>query len=779
MIFMNHRYWLISIATALLLLTSIWMAGFGNAVTGVPQAEAAGANPNANVAAGNWEWINRGPDGGSFMPQDQITSDTVQYLEMKWLYPFQAGVDTTFPNTVQEGASAPPITVDGITYVGKNKQDVVAIDTKTGKQVWYSDVIPNHVDFDAWLAEFPYMQGQYGHTHAMNYYRDTNTLILSSAPCWLKALNADDGTLAWSLGPEILCGTQAEMGNPLGAMGTFKSKGYMSAIQNHPPQIINDIVVWPSFGASGRGGRSSLIGIDISNPSNPVEVYRNWLMPPMDGSQPNWAQDQCDRTNGQVWYFEYPKYIASGGTHLALNCRDAPADAIANDWINLKPNTPHTGEIHTASAFSVVWGNMPYSAQHDLVYMGTGDVGPYPNSTLKFGPNLFGSSLIAVKASTGELGWGFSMLPHDLWDMDCSWGGALREINGVEVYIASCKNGIVVGLNAGTGEPIWVIDPKSIARNMKGWNYGGDSSLGVSGNGGVQVVGPDACCDITFAHMSKDWMNQNSPDCAAGSQTDCDGIAQGPNAWAHIESDMAIDDKYIYMGVQNSPREFQIKNVVDFGNQGSTIQQIEPKNSSIHAFDWRTGNEVWSTYIEGVSYRGGVMVSGGVVYAYASDGNLYMLDSDTGEILNIKLFGVPISVLPTIGADSDGNYKVLAYIGGGGGFLFASNQLPGSLAAFGNPDKLPEVPEAEIIIQVEEVVVEREVEVQVEVERIVEVERVVEKEVPVEVIKEVEVVKEVTLPAEEVISPVSYVAIGLGVVLVVVAGVIYSRSKAS
>ena len=126
--------------------------------------------------------------------------------------------------------------------------------------------------------------------------------------------------------------------------------------------------------------------------------------------------------------------------------------------------------------------------------------------------------------------------------------------------------------------------------------------------------------------------------------------------------------------------------------------------------------------------------------------------------------------MPTIGADSDGNYKVLLYIGGGGGFLFSSTALPGSLAAFGNPDVLPEV---ETIIQEVEVVVEKEVEVEKIVEKEVEVEVIVEKEVPVEVIKEVET--EVTV-TEEVISPISYVAIGLGVVLVVVAGVIYSRS---
>ncbi|NSL76765.1 MAG: hypothetical protein HS049_04095, partial [Thaumarchaeota archaeon] len=67
------------------------------------------------------------------------------------------------------------------------------------------------------------------------------------------------------------------------------------------------------------------------------------------------------------------------------------------------------------------------------------------------------------------------------------------------------------------------------------------------------------------------------------------------------------------------------------------------------------------------------------------------------------------------------------------------------------PDKLPE---PEIV----------EVEVEVEVERVVEV----------EVIKEVEVIQEVEV---ETISPISYVVIGLGVVLVVVAGVLYSRTR--
>ncbi len=749
---MNHRYWLISIVAALLLLTSTWgyAALSNNNETVVPSVEA--------VGPGNWEWINYGPDGGSFSPQTQINKETIAYLEMKWIYPFQSDIETTFPNSVQEGASAPPIIVDGVVYVAKNKQDVVAVDAKTGELVWYSDVITQAADFDAWLAEFPYMQGQYGHTHALNYYADRNELILSSAPCWLKALNAEDGLMAWQLTPEILCGTQAEMGNPLGAMGTFKSKGYMSAIQNHPPQIIDDIVVWPSFGASGRGGRSSLIGIDISNTNAPVEVYRNWLMPPGDGSQPTWAQDQCDRTNGQVWYFEYPKYISEG--QLALNCRDAPADAVANDWINMKPGTPHFGEVHTASAMSVVWGNYPIDAELGLVYIGTGDVGPYSNASYRFGPNLFGSSIVALQIDTGKIQWWFHSNPHDLWDWDCSWGGIMAKAQGTKVLIKGCKNGMAYALNAATGEPVWVWEAPTTWRTAPGTNYGLDKD----GNAGADG---EACCRMTKEHMGKDWLNAPDPE----------PVVWNPWLAGALESDMSYNGKHIFVANYNDPRWTTTGNVIDFGNQASNIQASgHPVNTTIYAVNINTGEADWSAFIPDVGFRGGLMSTGSAVYGYAGDGNLYIFDANTGELIEKKFFGVPVSVMPTIGADSDGKHKIFLHIGGGGGFVYGNTATEGSLVALGLPDVLPEI---ETIIQEVEVIVERVV----EVERIIEVEggeviveKIIEVEVPIETVVEREVTVEI-VTTEEIISPVSYVAIGLGVVLIVVAGVLFQRSR--
>jgi hypothetical protein len=313
---------------------------------------------------------------------------------------------------------------------------------------------------------------------------------------------------------------------------------------------------------------------------------------------------------------------------------------------------------------------------------------------------------------------------------------------------------MLYALNSLTGEPVWVFNPPN-REYFDEWNWGQDSDLNTA----------NGCCDMTIEGMSKPWMNCRAWDSSTLRCTDTSGLSQqdivGPNAWAYTESDIAYDGVHVYQAVMNSPRLFTIENVRDFGNPASTIEQIDPKNTTIWAIDVNTGEPAWSYFLEGQSYRGGMMVTGGVVYAYASDGNLIMLDSTTGELLHTKFFGVPVSAAPSIGADSEGNHKVFLHIGGGGGFLFASTQLPGNLAAFALPDTLPEPEIVEVIREVPGPVVE----VPGPVVEIPGPERIVEVPGP-----EVEI---------QVISPISYVAIGLGVVLVVIAGVLFTRRRST
>ena len=249
-------------------------------------------------------------------------------------------------------------------------------------------------------------------------------------------------------------------------------------------------------------------------------------------------------------------------------------------------------------------------------------------------------------------------------------------------------------------------------------------------------------------------------------------------AWAHypsddpwytmcytecLESDIAYDGKNIYAGFHINKGMQDIKPMVDFGNNGAGLSsqcEVCVDRGWVYAIDINTGEIAWEADLSDTSgFRGGLLVTGGVLYVYAADGNLHMFDTETGERLGKKFFGVAVSVAPTIGTDNKGAHRIIQHVGGGGGFLFSSHASQGTLLALGLKDDIP-VTQAEIIEVVREV--------PIEVERIVEVERVVEVPVEVEVIQEVEV---------ETISPISYVAIGLGVILVVIAGVLYQRAS--
>jgi len=700
----------------------------------------------AQVPGANWEMANYATNGGSYSPQTQITRDNVQYLETKWVLPFQllpqikGGISNPTP-----GAMSPPIIVDGKVYVVKNSGHILAIDAQTGKQIWMSQGYSN-VNWTAFQGRYPWMAPYAGHIHAMYHYSEKGWLMVNNNSCFARAWNIKDGSVAWEMGPEQLCGTNEQMGNPVLAartagregIGSLGNQGYMGSRSN-PPAFLGNIMVWPSTGVSGQGGRSSMIGFDMSDPKNPRQLWRTWVAPPAQGD-PNWAIDQCKIANGNGWYFEAPRFFETPG-YKATRCTEVPDDVVRNDWINMIPNTPHFGKLHTASSVTSIWGHMPLDPELGLVYLGFGDLGPYPNSTFKYGPNLHGSGFVALDVRTGALKWWFAANPHDLWDYDCSWGGILGEAAGKKVYIKACKNGIVYVLDRATGEPVWVFDSPTNWRSTPNWNYGVDKS----GN----PRSPDACCRMTKEHMSKPWMHYPS-----------EAPIIGPQAWAYIESDIAYDPtrKVVYAGTFNAMRELKITNYRDFGNQGQTTKaNVHPHNATINAYDMNTGKIKWMYGpIDGGGFRGGIMTTGGMVIAYMNDGNIHVVDAETGQLVRKMFFGHPVNVMPTIGADKNGKFKLFIYVGGSGIQRFNPVQmadLEGSLVAYGLPDKLPQ---PEVIPK--------------------EVIKEVVKEVPKEVIKEVvkEVPKEVTV---ETISPISYAAIGIGVVMIVISGILFSRRK--
>jgi quinohemoprotein ethanol dehydrogenase len=104
-----------------------------------------------------------------------------------------------------------------------------------------------------------------------------------------------------------------------------------------------------------------------------------------------------------------------------------------------------------------VWDGMAYDPESNLVYVGTGNGGPWPEELRKSKgkDNLFVCSILAVNVDTGDLKWYYQNTPGDSWDFDSVQGFILADltINGRQrkTIMQANKNGFYYVLDRVTG----------------------------------------------------------------------------------------------------------------------------------------------------------------------------------------------------------------------------------------------------------------------------------------------------------------------------------------
>jgi len=77
-----------------------------------------------------------------------------------------------------------------------------------------------------------------------------------------------------------------------------------------------------------------------------------------------------------------------------------------------------TGEWWKYGGGGTVWDSMAYDPDLDLLYVGTGNGGPW-NERIRSprgGDNLYLGSIVALKPDTGEMVWYYQETPGDMWD---------------------------------------------------------------------------------------------------------------------------------------------------------------------------------------------------------------------------------------------------------------------------------------------------------------------------------------------------------------------------
>ncbi len=105
-----------------------------------------------------------------------------------------------------------------------------------------------------------------------------------------------------------------------------------------------------------------------------------------------------------------------------------------------------------------VWDAMAYDPELDLLYIGTGNGSPW-NRDIRSpggGDNLYLSSIVALRPSTGEYVWHYQVTPKDSWDYTATQHLILADIDiqgeSRPVIMQAPKNGFFYVLDRRTGE---------------------------------------------------------------------------------------------------------------------------------------------------------------------------------------------------------------------------------------------------------------------------------------------------------------------------------------
>ena len=536
----------------------------------------------------------------NYSPQNQITTDTIQYLADDWTNAFIIPPD--IPGIeLYPGMRARPLVYNGLVFLVTSFNAVFVHNVQTGQPLWYYAYPMNMTDI---MIDYPRISPHRpGVLEELTIFDDY--LIFPTADCGMVFLDYLTGSPDFR--GELTRGQMCD--GVEGNDGYYGGQLFSSPVVDSNSRIL---VTGTTVSGNGESGRGYIAGYNVDTGSL---LWRFYLMPP-SGGEKDWAM----------------KYKGLGNV-----------DPTPDDW-----GTANNVGVGIAA------GQWAIDEDAGIVYVGTSSPAPNFNAANRPGPNLFSSSILALDINTGDLIWYYQTSSHDLFGHGCNWNTVLGNIGDRKVLFKACDDGRLLALDAANGELIWSFLPPT----LKYLNV--DSSLNPKVDLNKKWVNEPSldpywqCPGITgatggsiaFAYDKVFYVTTNY----------CDYMI--PESENDLSSFGAKDMTKLPWKIQVRRNQ---SGIIPDARLDRTAEM--PINSTVYAIDVNTGLADWEFSMDR-AHRGGLIATGGMVIFGALDGRFYSLDANSGENIYSKYVGASLGTTPTIGAAASGEQYIFQPVGG-------------------------------------------------------------------------------------------------------------------
>jgi len=564
-------------------------------------AACAGVTAKHYTDSKEWPSFGRDYTNQRMSPLTQINTANVEKLGLAWQ--FKTGVAASFQAT--------PIVAEGVMYVSLPYNHVVALDARTGKELWRY----RHERKANWkLCCGPANRGV-----AVN----EGKVFIGTVDARLIALDTKTGAKIW----DINVADDTALTESTSSLSKADTKSQKDAYGGTGIGIAMAPVVYHGkviVGVTGVG-----YGLHVDTPRIDAPLGAVIGVSGLYG-RPGFLAAFDVNNGSRVWQFDTIPSQGWEGIFAAATSDGVPLNRdIAAEKDNAK-NHPDAWRYGGGSA----WSTPAIDVKTNTLFFGTGNPSPQMNDISRPGDNLYTVSLVALDTETGKLKWHYQQVPHDVWGYDLASPPVLFD------YVKDGRKIPAVGQAGKTGW-YYVNDRATGALLMKSEAFVPQKNLFAKATKEGTVLYPGILGGSNWSPSALDDQNQT----------------------AYVAG--------IHAPIKYTLVEEPAKDGLPPIRYASSEPTKDPRWGTVSAINLTTGKIRWQVKTEQPLMGGVLATSGGLLFMGEGDGSFNAYNSDTGRLLWQSKVDAGVNA-PPISYEIDGVQYVAVAAGGNAIFGFTA-----------------------------------------------------------------------------------------------------------